>query len=253
MQCCLWLNGKKVYKADEIAANFDLGALEGYLCGGSLIRWLNAHGGEDIAARLDGITPHCDLSFELKRAFGIIAETAENNPQNITEENAFAANSRDTLPCAPTTSFNAFGSGFSLSSFLNIPQSQLNSAGSGFMLLGSLSSLVSEILSEFGTSTADIGSFAGMGSFFPLSGINAPIGSRSGSYDISGFISAADIINTAAASYNDAELTPEEADILRKKQLEKLLDCYATEEYKQLHLNLSSDPLNMYGYGIHLV
>lgn len=52
MDCALWLNRRKVYSADEIAEAPDIPALRGYFLAGSLVGWLNDHGGERYAKKL---------------------------------------------------------------------------------------------------------------------------------------------------------------------------------------------------------
>ncbi|MCL2696767.1 MAG: hypothetical protein FWE74_01645 [Oscillospiraceae bacterium] len=53
MKCCLWLNGVKVWNARDIKNNFDPTSLRGYFMGGSLLRWLEANGGEEEAKKLE--------------------------------------------------------------------------------------------------------------------------------------------------------------------------------------------------------
>lgn len=57
MDCAIWLNKRKIFSADEISENFDIAAVRGYFLGGSLIKWLNAHGGEDYARALSALNP----------------------------------------------------------------------------------------------------------------------------------------------------------------------------------------------------
>ncbi len=57
MDCAIWLNRRKIFSADEISANFDIAAIRGYFLGGSLINWLNAHGGREYAIALAEVTP----------------------------------------------------------------------------------------------------------------------------------------------------------------------------------------------------
>ncbi len=57
MDCAIWLNRRKIFSAEEISSNFDIAALRGYFLGGSLIKWLEAHGGEDYARLLNAISP----------------------------------------------------------------------------------------------------------------------------------------------------------------------------------------------------
>lgn len=57
MDCAIWLNRRKLFSADEISANFDIAAIRGYFLGGSLIKWLDSHGGEEYARLLKKLSP----------------------------------------------------------------------------------------------------------------------------------------------------------------------------------------------------
>jgi len=67
MNCCLWLNGVKVWRTCDIKNNFDPASLHGYFRGGSLLRWLKANGGEEEARRLEE-------TGNIEYAFGIVDE-----------------------------------------------------------------------------------------------------------------------------------------------------------------------------------
>ncbi len=71
MNCCLWLNSKKVRNADEIISNFDLASLRGYFLGGSLIKWLNANGGTIYAEKLNQISAVDNINEGICYAFGM--------------------------------------------------------------------------------------------------------------------------------------------------------------------------------------
>ncbi len=57
MDCAIWLNRRKIFSADEISENFDIAAIRGYFLGGSLIKWLEANGGEKYARLLKELSP----------------------------------------------------------------------------------------------------------------------------------------------------------------------------------------------------
>ena len=72
MDCCLWLNRKKISSAAEIIDNFDLAAIRGYFLGGSLSEWLREHNGDVYADVIDTLDPSDEmLNDRLARAFGI--------------------------------------------------------------------------------------------------------------------------------------------------------------------------------------
>ncbi|MDE7363073.1 MAG: hypothetical protein K2N38_14205 [Oscillospiraceae bacterium] len=71
MECALWLNRRKVYSADEIAEAPDIAALRGYFLAGSLVEWLNEHGGEHYAKKLAKLrSDDPKLNEKLARIFG---------------------------------------------------------------------------------------------------------------------------------------------------------------------------------------
>lgn len=57
MDCAIWLGRKKIFSADDIADNFDIAAIRGYFLGGSLINWLESHGGEMYINALNALDP----------------------------------------------------------------------------------------------------------------------------------------------------------------------------------------------------
>lgn len=70
MDCALWLNRRKVFRADEIHNNADIASLRGYFLGGSLCKWLRSHGGDSFADMLDELSPDDpDLNEKLTRIF----------------------------------------------------------------------------------------------------------------------------------------------------------------------------------------
>lgn len=56
MDCSLWLNRKKINSAAQIPDNLDVASLRGYFLAGSLIEWLEEHGGEKYAAQLSKLS-----------------------------------------------------------------------------------------------------------------------------------------------------------------------------------------------------
>lgn len=70
MDCAIWLNRSKIFSADEIPANFDIAAIRGYFLGGSLIKWLAAHGGQEYLPALEALSPSdSDLNNKLTEIF----------------------------------------------------------------------------------------------------------------------------------------------------------------------------------------
>lgn len=52
---CLWVNGKKVNSAEQIKENFNISDIRGYYLGGSLVRWLYESGEDELARKIEAI------------------------------------------------------------------------------------------------------------------------------------------------------------------------------------------------------
>ncbi len=132
MDCALWLNRKKIYAASEISDNLDIASLRGYLLAGSLVPWLEEHGGKHYAEHLAELS-HDDplLNDKIARIFG-------GNMSNSAPYKTLDGGSDETSPIiAAITSFNIGSAGSynynalsSFGSFYNFLQS-FTSAESG--------------------------------------------------------------------------------------------------------------------------
>lgn len=112
MNCALWLNGRKVLSADEIAENFDIAAIRGYFLGGSLVPWLSEHGGQrylDALSALASDSP--ELNNRLAEVFGQRCDAA---PQAADGE---LIKLIDSLPGLRAGSGSYAGSGIYVGSF----------------------------------------------------------------------------------------------------------------------------------------
>ncbi len=103
MNCALWLNRRKVLNADEIAKNLDIASLRGYFLAGSLTEWLNEHGGENYAEKLE------QLSADDERLNEKLGEIFSGTPLpaktfGISEDNEAPANKN--FACPSSTPFN---------------------------------------------------------------------------------------------------------------------------------------------------
>ncbi len=71
MDCSLWLNRKKITSAAQITGNLDVASLRGYFLAGSLIEWLEEHGGGKYAAKLAKLSADDpSLNEKIARIFG---------------------------------------------------------------------------------------------------------------------------------------------------------------------------------------
>lgn len=218
----LFLNNKKVFNIKELRENFDTAVLVGYFLGGSLVKWLKSTGEEAILARINEINPNYDISEQLEFAFGVrpdkkapkILETLKPSPISERKE-------PPKKPFVPNLrdSNGSFNSSFLASSFLN---SSFTSSFNSFFNTSYKGIFTGSFNTSFNTSFLLSGSFGGLsGSFL--------IGSFSGSLP-GGYLNSE---GSFVFKLGNAEITE--------------------TEYKKTMINLSSCPLNQYGYGINLI
>lgn len=235
MDCCLWLNRKKISNAAEIIDNFDLAAVRGYFLGGSLSEWLREHGGTVYANRLDKLRTldpqDPQLNDRLAEVFGVSAGA-------VTE--VFCGNAPDNGACAVNNGGSRCGSGsFNFGSYGVFQGSGLGIGSGGLTALGSYRFSLWEwewewrfagrgsFRGSFG-SLGSLGSFGsyrfGSGSYLLGSFGSFPWGSFSGSFGAGSF----------GGFGSGGFITADEYDRIMYECLRK---C----------------PLDCYGYGIHIV
>lgn len=231
MDCCLWLNRKKISNAAEIIDNFDLAAVRGYFLGGSLSEWLREHGGTVYADRLDKLRTldpqDPQLNDRLAEVFGVSAGA-------VTE--VFCGNAPDNggSRCGSFGSFSCGfrgGSGsFNFGSYGVFQGSGLGIGSGGLTALGSYRFSLWEWEWEWrfagrGSFRGSFGSYRfGSGSYLLGSFGSFPWGSFSGSFGAGSF----------GGFGSSGFITADEYDRIMYECLRK---C----------------PLNCYGYGIHIV
>lgn len=237
MDCCLWLNRKKISSAAEIIDNFDLAAVRGYFLGGSLSEWLREHGGTVYADRLDKLRTldpqDPQLNDRLAEVFGVnagaVTEVFCGNVPNYGGSRCGSFGSFSGGSWCGSGSFNFGSYGVFQGSGLGIGSGGLTALGSYRFSLwewewewrfagrgsfrGSFGSLGSFGSYRFGSGSYLLGSF---GSF--------PWGSFSGSFGAGSF----------GGFGSGGFITADEYDRIMYECLRK---C----------------PLDCYGYGIHIV
>lgn len=147
MDCALWLNRRKIFTAAEIAGNLDVASLRGYLLAGTLIDWLNEHGGKRYAQKLSALSPDDEqLGEKIAEIFG-----ASSAP--FKELNGGSDDSSDEHPAPqiPESSFSSLLSSYQIGSAGSYNYAALSSFGSFESLLSAVSS-GSYSLSSFGGS-----------------------------------------------------------------------------------------------------
>lgn len=226
---CLWLGGKKVQTVEQLRENFHLQHLCGYLLGGSLARWLEAAGDPHSAEKVRNI----DLDGDYEEQLLIIFGKKQQLPLFVPDNGAVSA--ATVSPCffkgeagsfTAGGSFSAENSSFSVNAGSFAPTSGFwgsfkgnnnNNNNGGSFKTGSYA---------FGSYLYAFGSFK-WGSF---SAGSFGLSSFTGSFSAGSFsLDASDLASFSFDKYQ--QLAPE----------------------KKVMINLSSEPLNRYGYGIHLI
>ena len=238
---CLWLGDERIFDIRKLRENFDTPVLVGYYLGGGLERWLSDAGEDAVLEKVRGIDRSRDIGSQLEFIFGVRPEPRETPaPEYKAIEQAHEyheiSESVKLALAAVSGDFSAltsYNSSFKPSSFRSAFEweSEKGSFRSGSFRVGSftLGSFRKSMLKKAGGSFRT-GSFRlvrlsyGTGSF------------RGGSFRFSSGASGS-FRPTSGGSFRfymgNAEITH--------------------EEYKRTKINLSSCPLNEYGYGIHRI
>ena len=258
MDCALWLNKKKIYSADEIADNFDIAAIRGYFLGGSLIKWLSSHGGEELARELSNVLP--DEPCLNDRLSGIFLRKKCDVPVHRTDENVVAAVERFKCNAAPqptvtgslgvsslsgSFAFGSFGFGKMASSGVY----RFGSYSLGSFNRGSFSNAWQwEWEWRFGSFRK--GSFrygnTSFGGSYVYNFGSFNYGSYSfGSYRSGSFRFGGPFASGEALLFGSYRGFPLSGGSFR---------CITSDEYDEImYRTLGMCPLNRYGYGIHLI
>ncbi len=221
---CLWLNGRKVNNPSDIRNNYDSEALRGYYLGGSLSRWLEASGDSQKARLVEKINPDGDIDRQLAEIFGLIKR---DKPVKKAK--------------APLLPVRANGS-FSLGSF------SLGSFSLGSFSLGSFS------LGSFSLGSFSLGSFS-LGSFRLSNNNNNNNGGSfrlfGGSY--SAFAGSFSLGSFGAGSFTIGSFGAVPCFSVKKSTVKPEIKAKKLTAEEKIVINLSSEPLNRFGYGIHLI
>ncbi len=234
---CLWLENEKIYNIRQLREHFDTPVLAGYYLGGGLERWLSDAGENAVLERVREIDRNGDIGEQLKWAFGVNPEKKENAPRVILpdyprEVRLALAATKSGVCCNGSFHAGSFTSSFVSGGSFTAGGSFRSSFSAGSMKAGSFN-----IGSFKGYSFAK-GSFRG-GSF--------TVGSfRTGSFSGGSFR----LVKTSFTGSFSGSFRQGSGGSFRFYMGDTEL---TREEYKRTKINLSSCPLNAYGYGIHRI
>lgn len=234
---CLWLENEKIYNIRQLREHFDTPVLAGYYLGGGLERWLSDAGENAVLERVREIDRNGDIGEQLKWAFGVNPEKKENAPRVILPDYPREVRLALVATKSGVCCNGSFHAGSFTSSFVS---------GGSFTAGGSFRSSFSAGSMKAGS--FNIGSFKGYsfakGSF---RGGSFTVGSfRTGSFSGGSFR----LVKTSFTGSFSGSFRQGSGGSFRFYMGDTEL---TREEYKRTKINLSSCPLNAYGYGIHRI
>lgn len=222
---CLYLGKERAYDVRELRLHFDTALVSGYLIGGMLERWLLEAGETEILSRVREIDYGGDVGEQLEHIFGVRPDRRTRLPACLLKKRASEpVSSFVRAGSVPNGSFfgGSYRSSYRAGSF-SVGSFRIGSFRAGSYRFGSyrLGSFRHRFEFEFERGSYRSGSYR-VGSFRLTSF------GKSGSFQVGSF-------RGGSFRYyaGDAEITE--------------------NEYHRTLINLSSCPLNEYGYGIHLI
>lgn len=237
-QCgwCLYLGKERVYHVRALRQHFDTALVSGYLLGGMLERWLADAGEDEILSRVRAIDYAADVGEQLEHIFGVRPDRRTRLPACLLKKRASEPiSSFVRAGFVPNGSFSggSYRSGSFSGGSYRPGSFRVGSFRAGSFRLGSyrLGSFRHEFEFEFARGSFRSGSFR-RGSF-RLTGFGKSGSYRVGSFRAGSFRGGSYRLGSFRFYAGNAEITE--------------------NEYHRTLINLSSCPLNEYGYGIHLI
>lgn len=256
---CLWLKGKKVYNIQQFRASFDAEAVGLYCLGGGLARWLRDCGESEAAEKVEHIDLSQSMTAQLAEIFEVDLPEAKEQPRlpaAAPNPSAPATNGSFALPSSFTSDItlspSSFESSFSTSSFNTTSFNTSSFTFSNLTTSFFTTSFSYEHEYEYEISSFTANSFSVyIGSFFAETALltgsftlgSFTLGSFSSEYG--SFPSASSFLQTFGS------FSPESAESATTSTITE--QEFPLTPQQKFELNLSSNPLNRFGYGIHLI
>lgn len=228
---CLYLGKERAYDVRTLRLHFDTALVSGYLIGGMLERWLLEAGETEILSRVREIDYGGDVGEQLEHIFGVRPDRRTRLPACLLKKRAGEpVSSFVRAGLVPNGSF--YGGSYRSGSF-SVGSFRIGSFRAGSYRIGSYrsgsyraSSFRHSFEFEFERGSYRSGSYR-VGSFRLTSF------GKSGSFRVGSFRGSSFRGSSFRYYAGNAEITE--------------------NEYHRTLINLSSCPLNEYGYGIHLI
>lgn len=233
---CLYLGKERAYDVRALRLHFDTALVSGYLIGGMLERWLFEAGETEILSRVREIDYGGDVGEQLEHIFGVRPDRRTRLPACLLKKRAGEpVSSFVRAGFVPNGSFfgGSYRSGSYRASSFSLGSFRIGSFRAGSYRFGSyrLGSFRHEFEFEFAKGSFRSGSFRS-GSYRVGSFRLTSFG-KSGSFQVGSFRGGSFRGGSFRYYAGNAEITE--------------------NEYHRTLINLSSCPLNEYGYGIHLI
>lgn len=281
MVYCLWLGVHKIYNLKQLKRHFDFDAVEMYLLGGGLSRWLRQCNESEIADRVEKIDLLGDISKQLSDIFSVklpkgrrnmpLPSEAPNPPAAAGAEAAAFSSSPLGFKEASAVSFPSPTSSFSASAGSYTPEAASETSsfkfGEGsFAPLNGSFALSSFNVGSFETMSLSLGLTSFLYGSFASGSFNYheyeyEYAFRSsfgfGSFALGSFNSGSFNSGSFGVNYNSTAHTKTYGITGGRTEENKENACgvriaaLPTEE--KIRLNFSACPLNRFGYGIHLI
>lgn len=221
---CLYLGKERAYDVRELRLHFDTALVCGYLIGGMLERWLLEAGETEILSRVREIDYGGDVGEQLEHIFGVRPDRRTRLPACLLKKRVSEpVSSFFRAGFVPNGSFfgGSYRSGSYRASSFSLGSFRIGSFRAGSYRIGSYRKGSFRHQFEFERGSYRKGSFR-LTSF-----------GKSGSFQVGSFRGGSFQSGSFRYYVGNAEITE--------------------NEYHRTLINLSSCPLNEYGYGIHLI
>ena len=252
---CLWLNGKKAYTLQQLRASFDAEAVELYCLGGGLVRWLKDCGEQDIAEKVAQIDLSRSISRQLAEILGVdLPETDEGSFQSAITPKPTPSAAGSSFAASPSSFSDTYLPLGSFSSSFDTASFSFSAAYTSFFTTSFLTTSFggSEYEYEYESGSFTTNSFSlYLSSFFTESAFfTGSFAFGSGSFTLGSFTTEYGSFFLGSGSF-PLSLTSFSPQSFESPTAEK--EPTPLTPQQKFRLNLSSCPLNRYGYGIHIV
>lgn len=245
----LWFKNGKIFNLKQLKKNFDFDSAEMYFLGGGLSRWLKQCGETELAGKVDAIDVDSDVPLQLSRIFGIAppqfrpAFSSVSNIECAPINTAGSFEMQTSFPESPANSFE-----WQAASYLSLMTSFETSevVNSSFYQNSFVTTSFHQHEYEYENNTSFALTSFSTGSFGYLKNFEQ---FETGSFNFGSFNLNLTAGSFAGSSYTDML----NLNVRDNEPLSSPLHGVQLSPQEKMKMNISSCPLNRYGYGLHLI